>query len=45
MFQENSLHITPYVLDTAFLLGLSPGHMNKIEFITILISEYVFEAL
>ena len=45
MFQENSLHITPYVLDTAYLLGLSPNPVNKIEFIIRLISVYIFEAL
>ena len=45
MFQENSLHITPYILDTAYLLGHSPGPMNKIAFNIRLISEYIFEAL
>ena len=45
MFQENSLHITPYVLDTAYILGHSPGPVNKIKFIIRRTSVKIFEAL
>ena len=45
MFQENSLFIIPYVLDTANLLGHSPGPVNKIKFIIRRTSVYIFEAL